>query len=168
MIDFDSFLEKTKQSMASKYRVSLSVDLPDGSTADLTASRTYFTWKGLCILSQHLFITRMDNAQVDDMKKLFETGFDFGKGINRVPLLRGMQFGYMIVPIIATSNPSKALLEYAVSQPRKHWAIFEFPVVLDLESGEAHYFRQKFVWWGGFYFSDIRKVVSRYIESTKE
>lgn len=153
--------------MASKYRVSLSVDLPDGPTADLTASRTYFSWKGLVILSQHLLITRINSAQVDDMEKLFNTGFNFGKRINRVPLLRGMQFGYMIIPVMATSNPSKPLLEYAVSQPRKHWSLFEFPVVLDLESGEAHYFRETSA-WGAFFFSDMREVISRYIESAKE
>jgi len=114
-------------------------------------------------MSQHLLIARMKNAQVDDMEQLFNTGFKFGKQINRVPLLRGMQFGYMIIPVIATSNPCKDLLEYAISQPRKHWSLFGFPVVLDLESGETHYYRKTSA-WGAFFFSNMRDVISRYIE----
>jgi len=165
MIDFDNFLEKTKQSMVGKYRISASVQLPDGPIVDLTASRTYASWKGLVILSQHLIVTRMEKAHVDDIRQLFDTGFRFGKQANRVPLLRGMQFGYMIIPIIATSNPDEELLQYAESQPRKHWSLFEFPVVIDLESGETHYYRKTSA-WGAFFFSDMRNVVSRYIENS--
>jgi len=167
MIDYNKFLEKTKQSMISKYRVSVHTQLPDGSIADLTASRTYFSLKGFVTISQHLLIARIENAQIDDMRQLLETGYKFGKQITRVPFYLRFQLSYMIIPVIATSNPDKDLLEYAIAQPNVSLTtplgILEYPVVLDLESGETHY-RRKRSFVGAFFFSDMRNVVSRYIE----
>jgi len=146
-----------------RYKVSRDIQLPGGALVDITASRTYFSWKGLVILSQHVIIKRIDNATVADMKELFDAGFRFGKKVNRVPLLRGLQFGYMILPVIVSREPKSELIEYVSASPRKHWSLFEFPVVIDLSTGNVSYFR-KTAAWGAFFFSDMRSVVSKYIE----
>src|SRR5258708_22823304 len=87
------------------YKVSREVALLDGPVAKVAASRTYFSWNGLVILSQHIVVRQLDNARTQDLQELFEAGFRFGKHANWVPLLRGMQFGYMIIPIIVCTNP---------------------------------------------------------------
>src|ERR1039458_2781142 len=78
-------------------RVSRQVQLPHGPEVDLFGSRTYFSWKGLVILSQHVAVRDYAGAAATpaDAKALFEAGFRQAKKVNRVPLLRGMQFGYM-------------------------------------------------------------------------
>ncbi len=147
------------------YKVSRDVALPGGPVATVTASRTYFSWKGLVVLSQHIVVRQLDNAKSQDVQELFEAGFRFGKQANRVPLLRGIQFGYMIIPIIVGADPDSAVVQYVSASPRKHWALFEYPVVVDSRDCRAFHFKGKAL-WGAFFFSDMRQVVERYITSS--
>jgi len=147
------------------YKVSRDVSLPEGSVAKVAASRTYFSWKGLVILSQHVVIRQLDNARTQDVQELFEAGFRFGKQANWVPLLRGMQFGYMVIPVIVGTDPDSALVQYVSASPRKHWSLFEYPVVVDSRNCRTFNF-QGTALWGAFFFSDMRQVVERYITSS--
>jgi hypothetical protein len=117
------------------------------------------------ILSQHVVVRHIDNATRDDARALFETGFRFGKKANWVPLLRGLQFGYMIVPVLVGESPDAALIQ-AVSQcPPKHWSLFEYPVVVDLSANRTISFRGTAA-WGAFFFSDMREVADTYIRES--
>jgi hypothetical protein len=140
-------------------RVSHDVALPGGPVADLFGSRTYFSWKGLVVLSQHAVVRDYGDAAVSpaDAAALFEAGFRQAKKVNRVPLLRGMQFGYMVVPCLVVAKADGKLIEYAVSRSPKHWSLFEFPVVYDRSTGLTHYYNHTAI-WGAFYFSDMRKL----------
>ncbi len=88
----------------------------------------------------------------------FEAGLSYGKSVNRVPLLPGMQFGYMILPCLAVDKADADLIAFVSSAPRQHFSIFEFPVVLDLSTNEMHCFRGTAP-WGAFFFSDLRTLV---------
>ena len=147
------------------YKVSRGVALPDGPVAKVAASRTYFSWKGLAVLSQHIIVRQLDNARTEDVQELFEAGFRFGKHANWVPLLRGMQFGYMIIPIIVGTDPDSALVKYLTAPPRKHWSLFEYPVFVDSSNCRTFHF-QGTAAWGAFFFSDMRRVVEKYITSS--
>lgn len=147
----------------SEYLVSRDVQLPGGGTAKIVASRTYFSWKGFVILSQHLVVCKMEQPTVADMQKLFQDGFHIGKKRNRVPLVRGLQFGYMIVPVIIADVVSDELIQHVSQHPKKHWCLFEYPVVCNANSKETYYFKGT-SWWGALFFSDLRDVVSTYIE----
>jgi len=143
-------------------RVSSQVQLPDGPVADLFGSRTYFSWKGLAILSQHVAVRDYAGAAATpaDAQALFEAGFRQAKKVNRVPLLRGMQFGYMVIVCLVVETADRALLEYAESRPTRHFSLFEFPVVVDRSTGRTHYYNHTAM-WGAFYFSDMRKLAKQ-------
>jgi hypothetical protein len=145
-------------------RVSRGIELPDGRVVDLFGSRTYFSWKGLIILSQHIAVRDYagSTAAPADAQTLFDAAFRQAKKVNRVPLLRGMQFGFMVIPCLVVDAADKALIEYAESRPRKRWALFEFPVVADRRTGQTHYYNQTAL-WGAFFFSDMRELVKRCI-----
>lgn len=139
-------------------RIARRVELPDESTADLVGSRTYFSWKGLVLLSQHVIVRSAESGSRAEAERLFDTGFQYAKKVNRIPLLRGLQFGYMVIPCLVLNHADESLVRYAESRPRKHWALFEFPVVVDLGAGTVHYYRQPAI-WGAFFFTDMREVV---------
>lgn len=143
-------------------RVSSQVQLPDGPVADLFGSRTYFSWKGLVILSQHVAVRDYAGAAASpaDAKALFDASFRQAKKVNRVPLVRGMQFGYMVVPCLVVETADRALIEHAESRPPKHWSLFEFPVVVDRSTGRTHYYNQTAI-WGAAFFSDMRKLAKQ-------
>jgi hypothetical protein len=140
-------------------RVSSQVQLPGGPVVDLFGSRTYFSWKGLVILSQHVAVRDYAGAAATpaDAKALFEASFRQAKKVNRWPLLRGMQFGYMVLTCLVVETADRALIEYAESRPPKHWSLFEFPVVVDRSTGRTHYYNQTAI-WGAAFFSDMRKL----------
>src|SRR5687767_1970701 len=99
MDDFPKLLSTANGRLSSAgFRVGSNVELSDGSTADLGASRTTFSWKGLVVISQHLLLRRASSCSVPELQAFFEAGFHYGKSANRVPLFRGLQFGYMIIP----------------------------------------------------------------------
>ena len=150
---------------SSGFRSARNVSLPDNTAADLVASRTTFSWKGLVILSQHLLLRHLPTAAAQDFHALFAGGFLHAKRVNRIPLLRGMQFGYMVVPWIAVDEATPELISFAARRPRKHWALFEFPVLYDLSTGQTHYFHQTAM-WGAFFFSDMRALTQSTIVAT--
>lgn len=147
------------------FKVSRDVELPDGKPADITASRTYFSWKGFVLLSQHIVVRHINHAVPEDLSVLFDAGFSYGKKVNKIPLLRGLQFGYMIIPVIVGESPDESLIEVVSESPPKHWALFEYPVVVNLSTNDVSFFRGSAI-WGKFFFSDLRIVVEKYIESS--
>ncbi len=132
-------------------------------TAAIAASRTYFSWKGLVILSQHVVVSQIDNADIKSVEALFDAGFKYGKSVNRIPLPRGFQFGYTIIPVVITKAPSSELIGYVTKSPHKHWSLFELLIVIDANSGAVSYFHGKAL-WGYAYFSDMLSVAKKYIE----
>ena len=107
---------------ARNLQVTRRVKLPGGPTADLIGSRTCFSWKGLALISQHVLIRSAESATREDAEDLFDAGFRYAKKVNREPLSRGLQFGYMVIPCLVVSNVDDALVRYANRRPRKHWA----------------------------------------------
>ena len=147
----------------SGYRVSQDVPLPDGGTARIAASRAYLSWKGLVVQSQHIIVQTIERPTVTDLKNLFKFAFRIGKQRNRVPLVRGLQFGYMIIPVVIATEISDEVRHYVLQQPPKRFCILEFPVVCEAQSDNTYYFTETPL-WGGFFFSDLRNVVAQHIE----
>lgn len=155
-MDYKGFEDSRISKLAGKYKIR-SID------GLRIASRTYFSLKGLVILSQHLFFQHKESVTINDFKELYSSGFKLAKKINKVPLPRGFQFGYMILPVIASENISNDVLDYVSETPAKHFSIFEFPVVFDLKNDRAIFYR-KTPTWGAFFYKDLRDVVEDYIE----
>lgn len=164
-MDFSQFVDSVEQSMdGTKFKVSRDVTLPDGSEVGLAARRNVFLWKGLVVLSQHILVMHKTAPTIADFQSLFQSGFEHAKKVNRVPLLRGMQFGYVVIPCIAGPSMDGGVVRYVTGQPDKHWSLYEFPVAVDLGSGETHYFRGRSM-WGALFFSNLRALASDYLET---
>jgi hypothetical protein len=89
---------------------------------DLFGSRTYFSWKGLVIISQRVSVRNSagTTATPADAQALFDGSFRQAKKVNRVPLLRGMRFGFMVTPCLVVATADKALIAYAESRRPRH------------------------------------------------
>jgi hypothetical protein len=125
---------------SSGFRVSRDVMLADGTTADLVASRTIFSWKKLEMVSQHLFLRHASMASVADFHALAENGFLHATRDNHVTLVRGLLFSYLFVPCIAVDSGTPDLFRFVSSRPRNRWALVEYPVLYDLSTGRTHCF----------------------------
>jgi len=113
----------------------------NAAPVQFVASKTKLIPVGLGILSTHIVVSEKDKASVSDEQDLFRKGFKLAKKINRTPLLRGMQFGYAILPLILGKDPDSELLSYASSHMKPRWALVEFPIVVDLTSNQVAFYR---------------------------
>ena len=129
---------------------------------DFVASRGYLSWKGLVFQSQHLFCAAIAKPDPADFEALFTNGYQYAKRNRRIPWPRGLQYGFMILPVIVADEISEEVRGFVTSQPKKRFSIFEFPVAIDSTTGRAHCFR-KTAAWGAFFFKDMRAVVDRYV-----
>ncbi len=161
------YLDSVEQRMSgSKFRVSRNVVLGDGRTVGLAATANRFSWKGLVLISQNLIVVHEEAPTAQDVRALLDAGFDYAKRVNKVPLLRGMQFGYMVIPCIVSSGLSPEVIGAVTAQPRKRWSLSEFPVAHDFTSGATHYYTGRSA-WGVAFFSELRSLVATYLESDK-
>lgn len=142
------------------YKLMRGVRLPGGRTCDLVAAKTYFSWKGFIFISQFVFVARVEWPVPADAQRLFEAGLKYCQdGVDLPILFRGLQAGGMIVPCLVSESVNEATVEFANQIPRKHWALFEFPVFHELKAGRTHYCRKK-GWWGRLFYSDFHKLVT--------
>jgi len=126
-------------------------------TVQLLASRRKFLWKGMVLLSQTVVVRHVHFIRPDEVHAMSDAAFLEAKKRNTLFLPRGFQFGYFVVPCLVVEQVSPELLQLVASQPRKQFALFEFPIVFDLATGNSHYFSATPL-WGAFYFSDLRAI----------
>ena len=158
MNPYHDFIYAVERNVSSAgFHVSRDVALADRTTASLVASRTTISWKRLGIISQHILLRHAPTATVEDFHALIDCGFVHANRTNRVPLLRGLFFCYLIVPCIAVDSATPDLIRFVTSRPRGHWAWSEFPVLHDLATGKTHYFEESEP-WGAFFASGLRSI----------
>lgn len=131
------------------------------------ASRTKFIVAGMALMSTHIVVLEKDEAKPRDMDDLSSKAVKLAKHINRIPLPRGVQFGYGVIPLIVGRNPDSELLLYAASAPTARWGLFEFPVVIDLTREQAAYFEGTKK-WGQLLWLILQDIVAQHIEPVVE
>lgn len=128
------------------------------------ASKTIFVFAGFFLLSTHIVALEKDGAKPHDIDNLFDDGFKLAKRMNRVPLLRGMQFGYAVMPMIIGKNLDSESLLYAASAPTMpQFALHKFPILVDLTRCQVAFF-EGFTKFGGAILPDVQKIITKHIE----
>lgn len=128
------------------------------------ATKTIFSFTGFGLLSINIIACEKDKAMPHDVDRLFEPGFKLAKRMNRVPLFRGLQFGYLVMPVIIGENPDKEVLFYSSSPPYCYrLAVLNFPVVVDLTDRRVVFFEGS-TKWGAFVWPKAQDVVTTHIE----
>lgn len=145
------------------FRVRTSVQLGT-SQVSFMASKVFFMPVGFALLSTHVVALEKDEAKPGDIDIIFEIGFELAKRFNRIPLLRGMQFGYEIMPLIIGKNPHEETAMYAVSAPTMpKFGVQNFPIVIDVETCRPAFF-EGFKMRGASFTLIAQKVVTKAIE----
>lgn len=136
----------------------------DAQPVQFVASKTIFIFTGLLLVSVNIVVLEQDEAKPYDIDNLSDIGFNLAKRMNRVPLLRGMQFGYVVMPMIVGKNPDSESLLYAASAPsRWRFGLIKFPIVVDLTRCQVAFF-EGYAKLGGAIWPSIQKIVTSHIE----
>ena len=58
----------------------------------------------------------------------------------------GFQNGVVSYSVIASENISSDAIEFAIGRPKKHFAAFEMPVLINLVNSELYYYQGEILW----------------------
>jgi len=130
-----------------------------GETVQLLASRRQFLWKALGFISQTVVVLCASSVTPAEVLSLCDATFKAAKKRNTLFLPRGSGMGYFIVPCLIVEQVSPELIQFINSPPRKQLALFEFPIIFDLATGDSHYLNSTPL-WGSFFFSDLRALAN--------
>lgn len=139
--DFEELVARVNRNLSSSgFDISRNIELPNGESASLVASRTEFSLPGLANVSviEHLFLQHRPGAAAADFDFLFEGGFQYAGGkLRRFPVWPPRS-GHLILPCLAVDTVTPELISFASGRPPKRWMRFEFPVLFDLSTGSAY------------------------------
>lgn len=137
----ETVISEIQKSLAgTRFRIRLGSEVGLDDVA-FVASRTIFIATGLLLMSTHFLVAEKDNVDPKYIDKIFGEGFKVARRINKLPLLRGMQFGYAICPTIISHNPEPNSLLYASTVPEQRWALVEYPIIVDRTRNQVAYFK---------------------------
>lgn len=114
---------------------------------------------GASKMKRFSFITCME--KVDDMVVRNFSGSCTQYALHNYPgLARGMQVGVASFAVIASRNIAESAVRQVMETPPTHFAAFEMPILLDLNTRRL-YHMQKTPLWGALIWSDLRKYADQ-------
>lgn len=75
-------------------------------------------------------------------------------------LPRGMQNAVVSNNVLVSSNIDDGAIKFVQSKPKKHFAAFELPIIVDL-AREKIYYCQKTPMWGAMYYKYFREYIAK-------
>ena len=74
---------------------------------------------------------------------------------------RGLQSGLGVITILLSSHIDERAIEYCLElKSGKKWAGFAIPVVIDLSTGQVHYFSRNPI-WGRIYYPYFKDLIAK-------
>lgn len=93
------------------------------------------------------------------MQQYSGSAFQFSNNNKQVSLPNGLFAATFCFAVAMTENLSPETADVIRNTtPVKHWSAFEYPVVMDLVSGNLVYF-EKTPLWGAAYFAGFRRMI---------
>ncbi len=142
MRDIKAYLNEIKsRSAPSGYKAVNDVTLPGGQVARLVLMRRRFMWRDLSRITELIVVAEYDKADIADIQALADAAIAYFRKTVRFVLPPGLHHFVSVIPCVAAKTFTPEAGKYASSPPRRHWIVGELPVLYDLGTGEAHYFR---------------------------
>ena len=131
--------------------------------AELRAELFYeehFEWRWMASkLKQSGFLSFADTVTKELMQSYSEKCLQYA--LSHTPgMVRGMQNGILSVNVLAGRKIEYEAVNYAMKRPKKHFAAFEMPVIVDLDSETLYYYR-KTPLWGAIYYRSVREWIEQ-------
>ncbi len=91
------------------------------------------------------------------IRKYSDDLINFAKNKN-TGIPRGLQSGIASIAILAVMDVDSSAKEFCTAYSKIRWSAFEIPVIIDLRTKEAFYFKKKPL-WGFIYYSFLRELI---------
>lgn len=75
-------------------------------------------------------------------------------------LPRGMQNAVVSNNVLASANVDPMAVKFVEAKPKKHYAAFEMPIIVDLTQEKIYYYKKTPI-WGAIYYKYFREYISK-------
>ena len=126
---------------------------------DLLATKTSFEATKFSKMSRTIFVTLLDKVDIGTIQSFSTASTKYALDNRDSILPRGFGGGLLSVPIIVSDDfhtDMKLWMEKTLAE--KHWAAFEFPVILSVKDKKIYYCK-KTPLWGAAYYRGFRKFI---------
>ncbi len=101
------------------------------------------------------------NLDAGKLQQFSSASFEFANGNKSTSLPNGLFMCVHCFPVAITTDLDPELARIiSESEPAKHFAAAEMPVVFDITDGSLNYFR-KTPFWGAAYFAGFRREIEK-------
>jgi len=78
---------------------------------------------------------------------------------NKPGLPIGIQNGVVCNNILVSQSVDNSAIEFATSRPKKHFSVFEMPIIFDLSQNKLYYYNGQ-ITWGKLYQNFIKSYIA--------
>jgi len=100
------------------------------------------------------FVTYTEAISRDILMNYSSACLDYARK-NKKGLPLGFQNGIVCNNILVSESINDDAITFIASRPRKHYCIFEIPIVYDLARNDLHYYKGEIIW--GMMYNDFIK-----------
>lgn len=110
-------------------------------------------------LKQYSFVSHVEHLTADLMKQYSKDCMDYAlKNYKNMP--RGIQNGVVSNNVLVSGNVDPMAIKLVEAKPKKHYAAFEIPIIVDLTQ-EKIFYCKKTPLWGAMYYKYFREYISK-------
>jgi len=155
----DTFLERlAKRFTDNGFEIKRKISVPPYQL-DLIAVRSSWEITKFGKMARFILVTVMDKANIKNIQNFSSTSTKYALD-NRDSLLpRGFGGSLLSIPVIVSEDfdmEVKKWMEKTLA--KKHWAAFEFPVIISLKDRKLYYCKKTPI-WGALYYKGFQKFV---------
>jgi len=126
---------------------------------NLIAMKTSFEFSKFSKMSRTITVTSLENVDIGTIQSFSMASTKYALD-NRDSLLpRGFGGGLLSVPVIVSDDFTiDSILWMEKTLAKKHWAAFEFPVLISFKDKKIYYCKKTPI-WGAVYYRGFRKFI---------
>jgi hypothetical protein len=125
------------------------------------ATKNKFEWKWIATRLYIFAVVRaVDRITKDEIEDHSIYSLDYAIK-HKEGLPRGLQTGVASFALLASYNIDEDAKKWVQSDPKKHFAAFEIPVIADLKNNKLYHYKKTPV-WGGIYYKFFQEFIKKY------
>ncbi len=115
---------------------------------------------GATKLKKFSFVSSTNKIDLDNIINYSSICTDYAlKSYKGLPI--GFQNGITSFNVLVSENVSEEAKKYAVSRPRKHFSLFEMPIIYNLANRKIYYYKDT-PKWGSIYYRHFREYIEKH------
>jgi len=159
MEGYNTLLEKLEQRLRTNgFEIKRKISLPPYQL-DLLAAKSSWELSKFGKMTRIVLVTSMDKVNTETVRDFSSASTKYALDNRESLLPRGLGGSLLSVPVIVSEDFEEEVKKWMENTlAEKHWAAFEFPVIISLKDKKIYYCKKTPI-WGAAYYGGFREFV---------